>query len=211
MESPIAYIPIDRRISILTGEGLADRTWGSALFADISGFTPLTEMLANELGPKRGAEELTRQLDIIYGAVIDQINRYHGTVIGFAGDAITCWFDRDDGLRATACGLAVQQVMQEFAEVKTPSGGTVSLAIKVAIASGPVRRFLVGDPNIQYIDALAGATLDHIAAAAHHAAKGEVVVSAEVAERLAGKVEIGEWRRPEGGAAALGAVTGLAV
>src|SRR5919201_58495 len=193
MESSIAYIPIDRRISILTGERLADRTWGSALFADISGFTPLTEMLASQLGPKRGAEELTRQLDIIYGAVIDQIDRYHGSVIGFAGDAITCWFDGDDGLRATACGLAVQQVMAKFAEVKTPSGGTVSIAIKVAIACGPVRRFLVGDPNIQYIDALAGATLDRMAAAEHHAAKGEVVVSIPGTSRDGSLWPPGQW------------------
>ena len=42
------------------------RRAGAALFADISGFTPLTEALARELGPQRGAEELTRQLDLIY-------------------------------------------------------------------------------------------------------------------------------------------------
>jgi len=36
---------------------------GTVLFADISGFTPLTEALVRTLGPRRGAEELARQLN----------------------------------------------------------------------------------------------------------------------------------------------------
>ena len=97
-----AYIPIDRRYAIVTGQDLSDRASGAALFADISGFTPLTELLAEELGPRRGAEELTRQLNRVYDALIAEVHRYRGSVIGFSGDAITCWFNADDGLRATA-------------------------------------------------------------------------------------------------------------
>src|SRR5204862_6880763 len=63
------------------------------LFADLSGFTPLTEALVRALGPQRGAEELTRQLNLVYDALIGQVENYRGTVIGFSGDAITCWFD----------------------------------------------------------------------------------------------------------------------
>ena len=37
-----AYIPQDRFRALAAGESLPDRTTGSALFADISGFTPLT-------------------------------------------------------------------------------------------------------------------------------------------------------------------------
>src|SRR5947209_18644840 len=104
MESGLAYIPVDRRLAIARGLDLPESTEGTALFADISGFTPLTEALTNELGPKRGAEELTRQLDTIYGALVATVHSYRGSVIGFAGDAITCWFDADTGLRAVACG-----------------------------------------------------------------------------------------------------------
>ena len=149
------------------GKSLSDRARGAALFADISGFTPLTEALVRELGPRRGADELTRQLNLVYDALIAEVHRYRGSVITFSGDAITCWFDGDDGLGATACGLAMQETMGQFAEVGTPSGGTVSLAMKAAVASGPVRRFLVGDPGIQTMDVLAGATLDRMAAGEH--------------------------------------------
>ena len=87
------YLPQDRLRALARGETLPDRTTGSALFADISGFTPLTEGLRDSLGPRRGAEELTKHLDTVYTALITEIERYGGSVIGFAGDAVTCWFD----------------------------------------------------------------------------------------------------------------------
>jgi hypothetical protein len=55
-DDPEAYIPRDRRRALSTGAMMADRVRGAGLFADISGFTPLTEALATELGPHRGAE-----------------------------------------------------------------------------------------------------------------------------------------------------------
>jgi len=87
------YMPMDRRQALVRGETLPDRTSGAALFADISGFTPLTAALAQELGPQRGAEELARLLNQVYGALIAEVHRYGGSVIGFGGDAITCWMD----------------------------------------------------------------------------------------------------------------------
>ena len=58
-----AYIPQDRLRALAHGETLPDRTSGSALFADISVFTALTEGLRESLRPRLGAEELTRHLD----------------------------------------------------------------------------------------------------------------------------------------------------
>jgi len=185
---------MDRRQAVARGEALPDRTRGAVLSADISGFTPLTEALVKELGPRRGAEELTRQLNAVYGALIAEAHHYGGSVIGFSGDAVTCWFDDDDGLRATACGLAIQGAMGQFATIETPSGGTVSLAMKAAVATGPVRRFQVGDPQIRYIDVLAGATLDRMAAGEHLAGKGDVVVSPEVVAQIGDRVKVVEWR-----------------
>jgi predicted ATPase/class 3 adenylate cyclase len=184
METKTAYIPMDRCQALAQRMDLPHRTDGAALFADISGFTPLTEALLKAYGPRRGPEELTRQLNLIYDALVSEVHRYGGSVIAISGDAITCWLDGDNGLRAIACGLAMQQAMGRFAVLKIPSGGTVSLAMKAAVAAGPVRRFLVGDPQIQYIDVLAGATLDRMAAAEHHASKGEVVVAPEVLVQL---------------------------
>ena len=183
-ETVSVYIPMDRRQALARGATLPERTRGAALFADISGFTPLTEVLARELGFQRGAEELTRQLNRVYTALIDEVHRYGGSVVSFSGDAITCWFDADNGLRATACALAMQAAMQPLATLTTPTGTAISLAIKVAVTAGPVRRFLVGDPRLQYMDVLAGHLMDELAAAEHSTGRGEVVVSAAVAAEL---------------------------
>lgn len=197
MESPIAYIPIDRRQALVQGVPLPDRTEGAALFADISGFTPLTEALVREMGPLRGAEELTRHLNLVYDALINQLDCYGGSVIGFSGDAITCWLDKDTGLRATACALSMQKAMQQFAAVQISPERTVSLAMKAAVATGSVRRFLVGDPKIQLVEVLAGSTLDYLAAAEHHAKRGEVVLDATAIASLGDPVEYAMWRHDD--------------
>jgi adenylate cyclase len=210
--TPSVYIPMDRRQALVRGSSLPDRTTGAALFADISGFTPLTEALTRTLGPKDGAEELTHRLNRVYDALIAQVDRYGGSVIGFAGDAITCWFtgqaqgceneenERSASLRTTACAravgcaLAMHQAMEQFSEVVLAPGETVSLAMKAAVASGSARRFLVGDPDIQLIDALAGETVTRMAAAEHLADRGEVVVDTQTAASLGKQVQVVEWR-----------------
>ncbi len=209
METLNAYIPMDRRRSIASGQVLPDRTVGAALFADISGFTPLTEALLKSYGPKRGAEELTQQLNRIYDDLVLEVHHFGGSVLAFSGDAITCWFDGDDGLRATACGLAMQQAMGQFVSIKTPAGDVFSFAMKVAVAAGPVRRFQVGEPQIQYIDTLAGATLERMAMAEHHAKKGEVVVGPEVLSHIGDKVDIVTWRDDHETRTRFGVVTRL--
>jgi class 3 adenylate cyclase/tetratricopeptide (TPR) repeat protein len=203
MESAISYIPIDRRQALARGERLPDRTSGAALFADISGFTPLTEALTRRLGPRYGAEELTRHLNRVYDALIDEVDRYGGSVISFSGDAITCWFDdgsqadpasRYAALRATTCALAMQAAMKPLAVISLLDEETVKLAMKVAIASGPARRFLVGDEAIQLVDTLAGGTLVRMAVAEHHANQGEVVLDATTAAQLGDALQVLEWR-----------------
>lgn len=198
MERASAYIPMDWRQALARGETLPERMRGAVLFADISGFTPLTEALALELGPRRGAEELTVHLNHVYDALIADLHRYGGTVVGFGGDAITCWLDGDGGSRAIACALAMQRTMQQFAEVRTYSGRIVSLGIKAAIAVGSVRRFLVGDPTYCIVDAMAGKPLEYLAAAEHHAQRGDVITDQSAVEALGeAALHIVGWREDE--------------
>jgi class 3 adenylate cyclase/tetratricopeptide (TPR) repeat protein len=172
-----AYVPIDRRQALLAGRDLPSRASGAILCADVSGFTPLAEVLARELGPRRGADVLSARLNLAYGALIDGVHRYGGSVIGFSGDAITCWFEGDDGRRATTCALALQQIAGHLGKSDVHPTFPTRLAIKVAVAAGSVRRLLVGDPEIQTIDVLAGATVGCVARAEKQAAQGEVVVA----------------------------------
>lgn len=195
-----AYIPIDRRQALANGATLPTESHGATLFVDISGFTPLTGALLQRYGPRRGAEELTRQLNRVYTALITEVERYCGSIIGFSGDAITCWFDgqrRDVGgatSRAIGAALAIQQSMAQFHTIRLDGRTTISLAVKTAIAAGGVRRFTVGDPAIQLIDVLAGSTLDRMAAAEQMAAQNELVVDEVSLQPLFASVTIAEWR-----------------
>ena len=190
MESLLAYLPQDRRAALAAGTALPTDPQGAALFADIVGFTPLTEGITQALGPRRGADVLIEQINIVYDGLITAVDRAGGSVIGFAGDSITCWFD-DAGRpgtaarRATACAFALQAAMTAFTAIPDPAGaGTLALALKAAVATGPARRFLVGDPAIGVIEVLAGRTLFRLAQAEHLAQKGEVVVDAATVAAL---------------------------
>ena len=210
-DDPEAYIPRDRRRALATESAMADRVRGAGIFADISGFTPLTEALATELGPQRGAEELTAALGRVFHEVIAELDRFGGDVIYFSGDAITCWIDGDDGTRATASALAMQAAMARVGTIVTPGGNTVTLAMKVAIAVGPARRFVVGDPKIQLIDVLAGHLVDDLAEAEHRAGKGEILLDPSALATVGSRVELSEVRTDPETGRAFGVVRAMTV
>jgi adenylate cyclase len=175
-DDPEAYIARDRRQALAQGLALPARMHGSALFADISGFTALTEALRREFGAERGAEVLTAHLDRVFAAMIDALDLYGGNVVYFSGDAITAWIDGDDGHRAVAGGLAMQVALARTGHILTGAGATVRLELKVAVAVGEIRRAVVGDPAIQLIDVLAGSLLDQLAEAEHLAQPGQLLL-----------------------------------
>jgi len=188
------YMPQDRQSALLHASSPAEDGEHSMLFCDIAGFTPLTEVLVRLLGPARGAELLTFYLNLIYDAVISQVDSYGGSVIGFAGDAMTCLFPGGGARQATACALDMQQVISQLDQLVLPDHTTVQLAMKVVVVTGRVRRFLVGDPDIQIMDVLAGKTLDHLAAIEKTAHAGEVVLDEATVSRLGPTVTIATWR-----------------
>ncbi|WP_420630802.1 tetratricopeptide repeat protein [Candidatus Leptofilum sp.] len=208
MERPISYIPMDRRQALYRGERLPDPARGAALFADVSGFTPLTVRLVQDLGPQRGAEEVSRHLNTVYDGLVDELHRYGGSVISFSGDAVTCWFEGDNGFRATSCALAMQSVMEKIQTVQIPSG-EITLAMKTAVVTGSARRFLIGNPRVQLIDVLAGQTLDRLVEAEHEAEKGEVILDEATIQQLGPRVHIKSWRQSPVTGARLGVVKNL--
>src|SRR5262245_29866172 len=115
INSLLPYLPQDRRTALARGQPLAERSIGAALFADISGFTPLAEALSQAHGPRRGAEALTRQINAVYEALLGAVDDHGGSTVGFAGDAVTCWFEDGDtaigARRALDCAQAMQAAM----------------------------------------------------------------------------------------------------
>ncbi|MGB0099849.1 MAG: tetratricopeptide repeat protein [Nocardioides sp.] len=206
-DNPQAYIPADRRRALARGEELATRATGSALLVDVSGFTELTESLADELGERRGAEELGAAMDRVFAALMECLHAWRGNVVYFAGDSITAWLDGDDGGRAAACGLAMQEVMARVGTLAVPGAPAEPLRIKIAVAVGAVHRFVVGDPRVQLIDVLAGQLMDSLAAAEGQAVAGDVVLDAGALASLGARATLRETRTGQGGV--VGVLVGL--
>lgn len=211
IERLLAYLPPDRATAVLGGTPLPASDAGAVLFSDISGFTPLTEAVIARYGPRQGGEEFTDRLNAVYDALISEVVAYGGSIVGFAGDAMLVWFSGDDGALAVTAGLAMQRAMGQFARVVLPGGETVSLGMKVAVATGTVRRFQVGNPSIQYLDILAGEVMERVAACEGVARRGEITVAAATVRQLGARLAVREWRaftagQPAGDAAVITAL-----
>ena len=159
--------------------GREQRFEAVALFADVSGFTAISEALGAT--GKGGAEELTATLNSYFGPMIDLIHSYGGCIGKFGGDAMMVLFAYTPtsrvsvARRAIQCALDMQDRMARYAAIRTQAG-TFSLTMKAGLATGPVFCTTVGDPagRLEYI--IAGDVLDRCAEAEHHARQGEVVI-----------------------------------
>jgi class 3 adenylate cyclase/tetratricopeptide (TPR) repeat protein len=175
--------------------GREQRFEAAALFADISGFTQMSEALGR-IGP-RGTEELTALLNAYFEPMIGLIHSYGGTVGKFGGDAMTVLFPAGRSRsgaarRAVECALRMQAETKRFAAIST-SGGSFGLALKTGLALGPVFCTSVGDPAVRLEYVIAGRALDLCSEAEHRAGVGEVVAHTGLVEHC-DHATLG-WRR----------------
>ena len=144
----------------------------AVLFADISGFTALTEHLAQQ-GPA-GAEVLTRELNAYFGQLIDLITIHGGDVIKFAGDALTAVWpvaiaaDRDAlplaAQQAATCALAIQAALQDY---QTRDGHR--LALRMGLGVGNITLMHVGGVYGRWELVITGSPLSQVSQAEAHA------------------------------------------
>jgi hypothetical protein len=98
------------------------------VFADISGFTALSERLATR--GRIGAEELVETLSRVFGTMLDIAASRCGQLLKFGGDALLFLFDGDDHV-TQACSTAVEmrRSLQAASDIVT-SVGRLSGAIR---------------------------------------------------------------------------------
>src|SRR3990172_7387400 len=107
-------------------EASAERFPAAVLFADVSGFTPLTEALAQK--GLEGPEELTHLLNTYFTRMITLIEAEGGEVVKFSGDAMTVVFPAvDEPLgaatrRAKQAADAMQPARRELPPPRTRGG-----------------------------------------------------------------------------------------
>src|SRR5438270_6567288 len=91
------------------------------LFADISGFTPLTERLARR--GKVGGEELTDLLNAVFTSLLAVAGSYGGDCLKFGGDAVLLHFTGPDHeQRAVDAAHGMLRELRPFRRLRTAAG-----------------------------------------------------------------------------------------
>ncbi|HKY54864.1 MAG TPA: adenylate/guanylate cyclase domain-containing protein, partial [Anaerolineales bacterium] len=177
---------------------VAEEMASAILFADISGFTQLTERLA-EKGPT-GVETLARVLNEYFGQLIDIIHDYGGDIVKFAGDAlIAVWpivpdllvtpdiittqaasnrentISRADQwqwtMRVAECALKIRERLNNYRAEGS------NLYLKLAISTGNITTAHVGGVFNRWEFLLTGAPLVELGIANSLANAGEIIIT----------------------------------
>lgn len=163
---------------------VADHFTGTVLIADVSGFTTITEQLAQR--GAEGAEELTRLLNRYFGRIIERIDARGGDIVRFAGDAILAvWTASDSGdlressQQAARCSLSLQTDLRGY---ETESG--TQLAIKIGIGTGDFTAMHLGGEFDRWELLITGLAFVQSFASLDQAQPGQVVVSLQAWDHL---------------------------
>lgn len=153
---------------------------GTLVFADISGFTRLTERLAR--AGKVGAEEISQVLGTVFASMLDPAYRYGGDLLKWAGDAVWLLFDGPGhAIRACAAVGEMRATLRHVGKVRGTSA-TASLKLSAGVHSGAVRLFLVGTGHRELI--LAGPAASLTAQLQQDVPSGQIGVSPATAAAL---------------------------
>src|SRR6266511_2782712 len=202
-----SYVPrlIQKRVAqnpIPIDSPLAKDFQAAVMFADISGFTALTERLAEK--GTAGVETLARILNDYFGQLIDLVYEYGGDVVKFGGDAIiVVWpipealSDQTQGepapasregwrqltLRAAQCAFKIRERLLNY----QAEGST--LYLKFSLGTGQVWESHIGGVFNRWEFVLGGEPLIEISAANHFAKAGDIIASPSAWELIKGDCE----------------------
>ena len=156
---------------------------GSTLFADISGFTKLSERL-DRIGLE-GAEHVTEVIADAFNRLLEPAYSYGGTLVKFGGDALLLFYQGEDHkLRAASSALEMRRALRAMGAIETPAG-KVTLRMSQGIHSGDFHFFLVGSSFRELI--MAGSATTHVAKVEGEANAGQIIVSEDTARALPSK------------------------
>ena len=157
----------------------------SILFADISGFTTVSETKA--------PEEVAAYLSNFFSAAVDAIFAYGGTLDKFIGDAVMAFFGApipqdDHADRAVMAGLMMMERIEEWNQQREREG-LPPVRIRVGINSGPAVVGNVGtEKRVDYT--VLGSSVNVASRLESGVAKpGQLVISQNTLDRLTGNFD----------------------
>lgn len=187
--------PVVRRVQRSAGVLTApsdELLLGVVLLADITGFTTLTEQLAQR-GPA-GAEEIGQVLNTYFTQFIDRISTYGGEVIKFAGDAVLAVWEVQDGRLAEAALAAVQCAWEIQTQLRATANTNLRLNLRIGLSAGDIRILHLGGTLGRWEFLPAGEPLRAVSRAVHQAQPGEVVLAPGLHALLAEQVQVNEHK-----------------
>jgi class 3 adenylate cyclase/tetratricopeptide (TPR) repeat protein len=162
------------------GGGLVETLEGSMVFADVSGFTRLSERLART--GKEGAEHLVDAINACFSALLADAFASGGSLLKFGGDALLLWFGGDGhALRACSSAVAMRRTLRDVGRIRA-GGSDVVLRMSVGVHSGSYAMFLVGGSHRELL--IGGSATSTVVAMESLASAGQILVSPDTAERL---------------------------
>ena len=186
---------------------------GAVLFCDASGFTALTEKLAQRPG---GAERLRNIINKFFKILIDVVLNCGGDVIKFAGDAVLIVFPVHEGagecpvdyspdlktavMRAVQCQATAHEKCDHFVgfQSDTNPAETVELTTHMGIGAGHLTAIHVGGVFGRYEYVMVGDPIEQIKIAEPLAASTETCISPEAYRLIEDEVPRGECPVVEG-------------
>lgn len=157
------------------------------LFADIRGFTSMSE--------RHAPEEMVKTLNEYFEVMVDVLFRHGGTLDKYVGDEIIGLFgapvtQEDSPGRAVRCGLEMQKALEEFNRVRE-SNDLEPIHVGIGINTGNVIAGAIGSSRtLQYT--VIGDAVNIASRLCSVAKAGEVIVSELTMGRVENKVLLEE-------------------
>lgn len=176
-----ALEPLREKLATLVQPDQApdERKRVTVLFADVSGYTALSENL--------DPEDVASTMNRLFEAVTVAIHRYGGTVDKYSGDAVMALFGAPQALEnheemAVRAALAIQKVLTEFSARLEQERG-FRLRMRIGLNTGQVLAGLIGGAQARSYTVM-GDTVNLASRLEHACPVGRIMISAETARPL---------------------------
>lgn len=176
-----ALAPLREKLAGLTqpAETPDERKRITILFADVSGYTAMSESL--------DPEDVTTIMNRLFDALTQEINHYGGTIDKFSGDAVMALFGAPEALEnheemAVRTALGMQTALAEFNTQLQRERG-ITLRLRIGLHTGEVLAGWVGGGAARSYTVMGDAV--NLASRLEHACPvGRVMISADTARSL---------------------------
>jgi class 3 adenylate cyclase/tetratricopeptide (TPR) repeat protein len=183
---PHSYTPRFLADKILTTRSAleGERKQVTVLFADVAGFTSISEKL--------DPEQVHQVMDGCFKILMDEIHRHEGTINQFTGDGVMALFGapaaiEDHARNACQAALAIQKAIKPYSgELQRRHG--CEFKMRIGLNSGPVIVGSIGDDLRMDYTAI-GDTTNLAARMESLAAPGTILISQDTHKRVARQFE----------------------